>query len=104
MNPSENPEINRLDRAMDALLQSQKQLLTAQIIMGDRMDRLEHNLVVLSDKVNALADVVGQLAERQTRTDDKLGQLIDSQKHTDDKLDALADIVRQWIERRKNGN
>jgi hypothetical protein len=71
-------------RIVERLVRSQKDLLTAQVFMNDRMERVEQNL----EKMSAQLVTLGQ----------KVEALADAQKHTDDKLDALSDIVRRWVE------
>ena len=72
------------DRAstLNQLANSQRHLLTAQVLMNDRLDRAETALQKAAETILALAD---------------------SQKHTDEKLAALTDIVRKWYERHGNG-
>jgi len=82
---------------IEQLANSQRHLLTAQVLMNDRLDRTERAL-------QKTAETMLELADSHKRIDAKLEALVDSQKHTDSKLDALADIVRQWIERHGNGS
>jgi len=55
-----------------------RQLLTAQVVLTDRVDKL--------------AITVQELAEKQK-------ELTDSEKHTDDRLNALIHVVDDWITR-----
>ena len=68
---------------LNHLANSQRHLLTAQVLMNDRMNRAEIAIQKLAETMLALAD---------------------SQKHTDEKLAALTDIVRRWYERHGNGS
>ena len=74
---------------MVQLANSQRHLLTAQVLMNDRMARAETAIQKLAETMLALADI-------QKHTDEKISGLTD-------KLDALTDIVRKWYERPGNG-
>jgi hypothetical protein len=65
-------------------------VLTAQVLMNDRMERAETSIQRLAETMLALAD-------SQKHTDEKLAGVAD-------KLDALTDIVRKWYERHGNGS
>jgi hypothetical protein len=91
MSPHPNDErFNDVHAILNELSQSQRHLLTAQVLLNDRMERAEA--------------AIQKLAEHDLRLAEKMEALVDSQKHTDSKLDALTDIVRQWIERHGNGS
>ncbi|MGA2212328.1 MAG: hypothetical protein ABSH31_03545 [Bryobacteraceae bacterium] len=75
---------------LNQLANSQRHLLTAQVLMNDRMDRAETAIQKLAETMQALAD-------SQKHTDEKLAALTD-------KVDALVDIVRRWYERHGNGS
>jgi len=68
---------------LNLLANSQRHLLTARVLISDRMDRAEAAIQKAAETVLALAD---------------------SQKHTDEKLAALTDIIRNWYERHGNGS
>lgn len=77
--------LDRLEGLMQLLIEDHlkfrddlRQLLTAQVVLTDRVDRL--------------AITVQELAERQK-------ELTESQKHTDDRLNALIHVVDDWITR-----
>jgi predicted glycosyl hydrolase (DUF1957 family) len=84
MNPRPNPDerFAEMHSILEQLSNSQRHLLTAQVLMNDRMDRAERAIQKLAETMVALAD---------------------SQKHTDEKLAALTDIIRHWYERHGNG-
>ena len=84
MNPQPNPNerFDQVESTLEHLANSQRHLLTAQVLMNDRMDRAEAAIQKVAESMVALAD---------------------SQKHTDEKLAALTDIVRNWYERHGNG-
>ena len=84
MSPHSNDErFNDVHSILNELSQSQRHLLTAQVLMNDRMERAEAAIQKTAETMLALAD---------------------SQKHTDEKLAALTDIVRAWYERHGNGS
>ncbi|MGA2882336.1 MAG: hypothetical protein ABSG13_25565 [Bryobacteraceae bacterium] len=92
MNPQSNPDerFNQVESTLNQLANSQRHLLTAQVLMNDRMDRAEVALQKVAEQSVKLTETMQALAE--------------SQKHTDAKLDALSDIVRRWYERHGNGS
>jgi hypothetical protein len=75
---------------LNQLSNSQKHLLTAQVLMNHRMERADTAIQKLAESLVALAD-------SQKHTDEKLAGVAD-------KLDALTDIVRKWYERHGNGS
>jgi transposase len=91
MNGQTNPDerFDQVESVLNQLANSQRHLLTAQVLMNERLDRTEAALQKLAEQSVTLAETLQALA--------------DSQKHTDSKLDALTDIVRQLIERGGNG-
>jgi CII-binding regulator of phage lambda lysogenization HflD len=77
--------LDRLEGLMELLIdehmkfsQEHKQLLTAQVVLNDQLEKL-------TDRVDKLAVAVQELRE--------------AQKHTDDPLNALIHIVDDWIRR-----
>lgn len=91
MSESINPDLrfDQVESTLNQLANSQRHLLTAQVLMNDRMDRAETAIQKLAETMLALAD-------SQKRTDEKLFGLAD-------KVDGLTDIVRRWYERHGNG-
>jgi hypothetical protein len=81
INPDER--FDQVESTLNQLANSQRHLLTAQVLMNDRMERAETAIQKLAESMVALAD---------------------SQKHTDEKLAALTDIVQRWYERHGNGS
>ena len=107
-NPDER--FDQVESVLNQLANSQRHLLTAQVLMNDRLDRAEAAIQKLAEqglltnlRLDRLAEKVDALAEKVDALAEKVDALADGQKHTDSKLDALADIVRQWIERNGNG-
>jgi hypothetical protein len=98
MNPQSNDErFADVHSTLNHLAASQRHLLTAQVILNDRMDRAEA-------AIEKLAEYDVRLTAKLETLAGKVEDLADGQKHTDAKLDALADIVRLWIERHGNGS
>jgi peptidoglycan hydrolase CwlO-like protein len=87
INPDER--FAQVESILNQLSNSQRHLLTAQVLMNERLDRTETALQRLAESMLSLAD-------SQKRTDEKLAGVAD-------KLDALTDIVRKWYERHGNG-
>jgi len=92
VNPQANFEerFGQMGSLIEQLANSQRHLLTAQVLMNDRLDRAER-------AIQKSAETILALAENQKRTDEKLAGVAD-------KLDALTDIVRSWYERHGNGS
>jgi peptidoglycan hydrolase CwlO-like protein len=88
INPDER--FGQVESILNQLSNSQRHLLTAQVLMNDRLDRTEAALQKLAESMVVLAD-------SQKHTDEKLAGVAD-------KLDALTDIVRKWYERHGNGS
>jgi hypothetical protein len=88
--PNPDERFDQVESTLNQLANSQRHLLTAQVLMNDRMDRAETAIQKLAETMLALAD-------SQKHTDEKLAGVAD-------KLDALSDIVRRWYERHGNGS
>lgn len=91
MNPQRNPDerFAQVESTLEHLANSQRHLLTAQVLMNDRMDRAEF-------AIQRLAEENVKIAERVQTIGEKLEGVAD-------KLDALTDIIRRWYERHGNG-
>jgi uncharacterized FlaG/YvyC family protein len=87
--PSPNERFDQVDSTLNQLANSQRHLLTAQVLMNDRMERAE-------TAIQKSAEMILALADSQKHTEEKLAGVAD-------KLDALTDIVRKWYERHGNG-
>jgi hypothetical protein len=87
-NPGER--FDHIESTLENLANSQRHLLTAQVLMNGRMERAE--------------TVIEKTAQTMQTVADRMQALADSQKHTDEKLASLTDIVRNWYERHGNGN
>ena len=92
MSEQANPDerFDQVESTLIHLANSQRHLLTAQVLINDRMDRAEAAIQKLAETMVALAD-------SQKHTDEKLAGVAD-------KLDALTDIIRRWYERHGNGS
>jgi hypothetical protein len=81
--PNPGERFDQVESTLEQLANSQRHLLTAQVLMNDRMERAEKAIQKTSETMLALAE---------------------SQKHTDEKLAMLTDIIRRWYERHGNGS
>jgi chromosome segregation ATPase len=105
VNGQANPDerFKEVDSTLNQLANSQRHLLTAQVLMNDRMERAEKAIQQQAEQGVKTDQRLDRLAERVDRLAEKIDSLADSVKHTDTKLEALADIVRRWYERHGNG-
>jgi peptidoglycan hydrolase CwlO-like protein len=87
--PDPGVRFDQVGSTLSQLANSQRRLLTAQVLMNDRLERAE-------TAIQKTAETLLTLADSQKRTDEKLAGVAD-------KLDALTDIVRRWYERHGNG-
>lgn len=90
MQPNPDERFDQVESILNQLTNSQRHLLTAQVLMNERLDRAEI--------------AIQKLAEENVKLVESVRALVDSQKHTDSNLEALTDIVREWIESHGNGN
>lgn len=106
MSTAPNPNDERFDQVESVLNQlsnSQRHLLTAQVLMNDRLSRTEIIVEGLAGRVDGIAQKMDKLTDTVQKLAEQVQALASDQKHTDDRIDLLADIVRQWIERNGNG-
>jgi uncharacterized coiled-coil DUF342 family protein len=105
VSPQSNPDerFDQVESTLNQLANSQRHLLTAQVLMNDRMERAETAIQKLAEQTLKLAEQATRSDQRLDRLTEKVDTLVDGQKHTDAKLDALTDIVRQLIERNGSG-
>jgi chromosome segregation ATPase len=105
VNAASNPDerFDQVESTLNQLANSLRHLLTAQVLMNDRMDRAETAIQKLAEQNVKLAETVQALADSEKITDSKIRELTDSLKHTDSNIEALTEIVRQLIERNGNG-
>ena len=103
--------MDRFDRGMEHLLQSQamhaerltrhdaeiadlftahKHLLTAQIVLTERVDKMAERVDKMADRVDKLAASVAELTEAQKRN-------VEAEKRTDDRLNALVAVVDDLV-------
>jgi chromosome segregation ATPase len=90
--PQPNPEkrFDQVESTLNQLANSPRHLLSAKVLMNDRMDRAE-------TAIQKAAETMRALAEQQKHTDSNLAGLTE-------KVDALTDIIRRWYERHGNGS
>ncbi len=84
-NGNNSSRLDRLEGLMELLMddhlkfqQEHRQLLTAQVLLTDRVEKL-------ADTVETTVQAIASLAE--------------TQKHTDERLNALIHVVDDWIRR-----
>jgi hypothetical protein len=107
MSTAANPNDERFDQVdsvLNQLANSHRHLLTAQVLMNDRLSRTEIIVEGLAGRVDGIAQKMDKLTDTVQKLTEQVQALADDQKHTDDRIDLLADIVRQRIERSGNGS
>jgi methyl-accepting chemotaxis protein len=99
VNGQTNPDerFDQVESTLNQLANSQRHLLTAQVLMNDRMERAE-------TAIQKTAETMLALATSQKQTDEKLSKLTDKVDALSDKVDTVTDIVRKWYERHGNGS
>ena len=85
--------LDRIESAMEGLVESQKQLLTAQIVMTDTVTALGKRMDALTERVDALAAKVDS-------HEDRIQALIDSQLRVDETLA----FIKKLLERPPSGS
>jgi methyl-accepting chemotaxis protein len=86
---SPNERFNQVESTLEQLSNSFRHLLTAQVLMNDRLERAE--------------SAIQKVAEQSVKLTETMQALAEQQKQTETKLDTLTDIVRKWYERPGNG-
>jgi hypothetical protein len=84
--------LDRMEKLMELLIQDHlafrdehRQLLTAQVVLTDRVDKLTQRM----DK----------LAETSQRTDERMAKLAESSQRSDERMDALIAVVDGIVRR-----
>lgn len=90
--PNPDERFDQVESTLIHLANSQRHLLTAQVLLNDRMDRAESAIQKIAEQAVRTDQRLDKLAE-------KIDSLADSVKHTDSNVEALTEIVRQLIER-----
>jgi methyl-accepting chemotaxis protein len=105
VNGQTNPDerFDQVESTLNQLANSQRHLLTAQVLMNDRLERAETAIQKLAEGTLQLARSVQVIADKLDIVADKLDTLTESLKHTDSNVEALTEIARQLIERNGNG-
>ncbi|MGP0074757.1 MAG: hypothetical protein ACLPWF_22825 [Bryobacteraceae bacterium] len=80
--PDPDERFEEVHSILNQLSNSQRHLLTAQVLMNERLDRAELAIQRLAEENVKLAEKTNTVA---------------------DKVDALTDIIRRWYERHGNG-
>ena len=110
--------LDRMEALMERLIEDHlkfrddlRQLLTAQVVLTDRVDKFASRIERFGDRLDRLVDTVEELAESQKwtdqslrelaesqkRTSDSIHELRESQKDTDARLNTLIHVVDEWI-------
>jgi hypothetical protein len=93
-NGSSGPSrLDRIESLMERLVgdhltfrDEHRALLTAQVLLTDRMDKL--------------TGTMQELAESQKQTDERMKELAESQKHTDERMGILIHMMDEFIRNR----
>jgi len=109
MSESPNPNDRRfqeVESVLAQLINSQKHLLQAQVILTDQQDRSRNLFAKLIELAEGTESRLQKLAERTDQSfaiiTEKIKELTDAQKHSDERLNALVAVVDDLV--RKNGN
>ena len=109
MGDSPNPNDKRfqeVESVLAQLINSQKHLLQAQVILTDQQDRSRNLFAKLVELAEGTESRLQKLTERTDQNfaiiTEKIKDLTDAQKHSDERLNALVAGVDDLV--RKNGN
>jgi hypothetical protein len=100
-----NQRLQEIESLIAQLINSQKHLLQAQVILTDQQDRSGQLFARLVEFAEGTEQRLQRLTEQTdrgfTKVAEKLEQLTDAQKHSDARLDALIAVVDDPV--RRNG-
>lgn len=117
-NGHDSSRLDRIEGMIEVLVnehmdfaREHRQLLTAQVLLTDRIDRLTERLDRLAVRVDQVTSDVGRINERAPYFDDRLrqiddrldrvagqlGEIAEAQKRTDEKLKALIITVDKIV-------
>jgi hypothetical protein len=88
--PNPDERFDQVESTLSQLANSQRHLLTAQVLMNNRMERAE--------------TAIQKLAEENVKLAGENVKLAETSRAMGEKVDALIDIVRRWYERHGNGS
>ena len=100
LNPHEH-RFQEIESLLAQLINSQKHLLQAQVIMHDRQDKTESHLNKAAEVAEGTERRLGRLSETVEQIAESHKQIAESHKHSDARLDALIAVVDDLV--RKNG-
>jgi hypothetical protein len=99
--------LDRIESLMERLVtdhltfrDEHRALLTSQVLLTDRMDKLSVTMQELAESQKRTDDRLQELAESQKRTDDRLQELAESQKHTGERMGILIHMMDEFIRKR----
>jgi len=84
---------------LEQLINSQKHLLQAQVILSDRQDKSEKLLAKLLEHLEMTGSNLSTLTVNVLALATKVQELADGQKHTDERLNALIAVVDELVRR-----
>ena len=103
-NGSHQSRLDRLEGLMELLIsdhvefqREHKQLLTAQVLLTDVVEKLARRVDKLAESVEKLDDRVDKLTES---VHEMIRELRESQRHTDERLNALIAVVDGLVRNR----
>lgn len=86
--------MSELETAMEKLASSQRHLLTAQVVMTEKVGELAASQKYADERLKELASSLDErLKQLAASLDERMSELAESQKHADERLSALIDIV-----------
>ena len=86
MNPTPDERFDEVQSIPNQLTNSQRHLLTAQVMMNDRAEA-----------------AIQRLSEENAKLAEKTNMLTDKTNTVTDNVNVLINIIRQWYERHGNG-
>ena len=84
---------------LEQLINSQKHLLQAQVILSDRQDRSEQLLGKLLEHLETTGSNLSTLTVNVSALASRVQELAEGQRHTDERLNALIAVVDELVRR-----
>ena len=106
-NGNHQSRLDRLEGLMELLIsdhvefqREHKQLLTAQVLLTDVVEKLARRVDKLADSLEKQDERVDKLDERVDRLAASIHELAESLRHTDERLNALIAVVDDLVRKR----
>jgi hypothetical protein len=96
-----NARFERIENVLEALAHSQKQLLTAQVVMTDEVTRIASAEVRLTEAQQRLAEAQALSERARARLEEEQAKTEIKAQETQGKLDALIHMWDEWIRERR---